>query len=282
MHSIYKFSGTTYLDPNKEYFDPNIYPSFQDDYEEFKETILKESLEKRNNSYYKFGDGDYLLFKKEKFGTTKPGVRDIKRTLRPLDINRVKKYALQHDKYFCEIINFHMIEEVFERKPDFPAEFLYASVANKWFFKNFDKITIIGSETKLELIYELMKSNEYKEYIGTDSFLDLIPIPQKGALSESKKIYNSIKEKVKSSKPDIFLAGVGLAQNTLLIDLKYEIEVPIISIGSGVDAIAGMIDIYRPYFGDWKNFRLKNSKIYKKIDDAVLYSTTKGDNVKYL
>lgn len=280
MHAIYKINGAVYLDPGEEYLDSSIYPLFQENYIKFKKVLTNDSQSKINNTYYKFGDGDYLLFKDQKHGTTKPGVRDIKRSIKALDIDRVKISALQHDKYFCEIINLHMMDEVLKKPLDFPAEYLYASVANKWFFNNFKKITIIGSEVKLELINELMKNEEYKNYLGIDEFHDLIPIPQTGALSNSNKIFNSIKNNVKSSNPDLFLAGIGLAQNTLLKQLKEVSNVPIVSIGSGVDAIAGVIDIYRPYYGDWTNYRIKNSKLYKKIKDPVLYTTSTGKNVK--
>jgi len=279
MHTIYNIPGTTYLEPNKEYSDETIYPNFQENYILFKEILKREANQKINNTYYKFGDGDYLLFKNEKFGSTKPGVRDIKRSIKSLNIKEIQNAAHNHDKYFCEIINFFMFNEVLNVKLDFPAEYLYASVANKWFFKNFKKITLIGSETKLELISELMKFRQYREYLGVDNFHDLISIPQTGALSNSKKIYKKIKGSVQKSDPDIFLAGIGLSQNNLLLDIKKEINSPIVSIGSGIDAIAGVIDIYRPYFGSWINFRLKSSNIYKKIKDPVLFSTSKGSNV---
>ena len=44
--------------------------------------------------------------------------------------------------------------------------------------------------------------------------------------------------------------------------LKQSSKVPLISVGSGIDAVAGVIDIRRPYYGSWTNFRLKNSKIF--------------------
>ena len=74
-----------------------------------------------------------------------------------LNIEEIKRYGNLHDKYFCEIINFRMIKEVLNRDIDYPAEYLYASIANKWFFQSFNKITLIGSETKLSLIDQLMK-----------------------------------------------------------------------------------------------------------------------------
>jgi hypothetical protein len=39
-----------------------------------------------------------------------------------------------------------------------------------------------------------------------------------------------------------------------------------IDVGSGIDALAGMIDTRRPYFGNWQNFRLANDEIYENID----------------
>jgi hypothetical protein len=282
MDNIYKIQNTTYLEPEKEYFNPDLYPNFQEDYLKFKKELIHDSQSKKNSTYYKFGDGDYLLFKNEKHGTTKPGVRDIKKSFKPLDIEMVKEYAHMHDKYFCEIINFNLMNEVLKNDIDYPAEYLYGSIANKWFFSSFKKITIIGSETKLELIHELMKYQEYREYLGIEKFHDLISIPQTGALTNSDKIYKKIKNKVEKSNPDLFLLGIGLAQNTLMNSLKKSATTPLVSVGSGVDAIAGVIDIYRPYYGSWTNYRLKRSNIYKKIKDPVLYTTSKGTNVKEL
>ena len=102
MHAIYKINGTVYLDPEKEYLDSDIYPLFQENYIEFKKVLTSESKSKINNKYYKFGDGDYLLFKDKKHGTTKPGVRDIKRSIKALDIDKVKISALQHINIFAK------------------------------------------------------------------------------------------------------------------------------------------------------------------------------------
>lgn len=282
MDNIYKIQNSTYLNPEKEYSNPDLYPNFQEDYLKFQQVLIHDCQSKKNSTYYKFGDGDYLLFKNEKHGTTKPGVRDIKKSFKPLDVEMVKKYAHMHDKYFCEIINFNLMNEVLKKDIDFPAEYLYGSVANKWFFSSFKKITIIGSEAKLELIHELMKFQEYREYLGIEKFHNLISIPQTGALTNSDKIYKKIKNKVEKSNPDLFLLGIGLAQNTLMNSLKRSVTAPLVSVGSGIDAIAGVIDIYRPYYGSWTNYRLKTSNIYKKIKDPVLYTTSKGTNVKEL
>ena len=58
-----------------------------------------------------------------------------------INIEEINMYAHKHDKYFCEIINFSMMKEVLTKPLDYPAEFLYGSIANKWFFSSFKKIT---------------------------------------------------------------------------------------------------------------------------------------------
>ena len=167
MHTIYKIENTHYLEPETEYSNADIYPLFQENYLEFKKTLTTESRSKINNTYYKFGDGDYLLFKNQKHGTTKPGVRDIKKSFRPIDIPTIRKSAHMHDKYFCEIINFKLMNKLLDKNIDFPAEYL-CKRCKQIVFSNFNKVTIIGSETKLNLIYELM---QHSEGIGVEVFM---------------------------------------------------------------------------------------------------------------
>ena len=143
MNNIYKIQNTTYLDPEKDYFNPDLYPNFQEDYFKFKDVLIQDSQLEKNSTYYKFGDGDYLLFKNQKHGTTKPGVRDIKKSFRPLDIEKVKKYAHMHDKYFCEIINFDLMNEVLNKNIDFPAEDLNEVLLTNGFFQALKKLQLL-------------------------------------------------------------------------------------------------------------------------------------------
>jgi hypothetical protein len=39
-----------------------------------------------------------------------------------------------------------------------------------------------------------------------------------------------------------------------------------LDVGSGIDALAGIIDPWRPYFGDWINFQLDDESCYSGID----------------
>ena len=49
-----------------------------------------------------------------------------------------------------------------------------------------------------------------------------------------------------------------------------------------MDAIAGLIDINRPYFGNWKNFRVSNESLYKGIIDPYNFTTDDPSSVVYL
>ena len=280
MHSNYEISKTSYLEPLEAYFDKNIYPDFQEKYLDFKDNLIYECQNNKSKTYYKFGDGDYYLFANETVGTTKPGKRDLKKTFIPINKKKMLENVNNADYCLCEIINFHLFNKVINREVTYPAEYIYGSVANKWFFKEFKKIAIIGNEVKLEILHELMQRNEYKDYLGIDQFTDLIPIQQTGAVNDAKKIYRKISKQVSESDAEIFLLGIGHSQNFLLNDLKKISRAPLVCIGSGVDAIAGVIDIYRPYFGDWKNYRIKNLSLYEKIIDPVLNITSTGPNVK--
>ena len=280
MHSNYEIDKTSYLEPLEAYSDKNIYPNFQKKYLEFKDNLVNESKNNESTTYYKFGDGDYYLLANETVGSAKPGKRDLKKTFIPINRKKMLENVNNADYYLCEIFNFHLFNKVINREVTYPGEYVYGSVANKWFFKEFKKIAIIGNEVKLEILHELMQRNEYKDYLGIDQFTDLIPIQQTGAVNDAKKIYRKISKQVSESDAEIFLLGIGHSQNFLLNDLKKISRAPLVCIGSGVDAIAGVIDIYRPYFGDWKNYRIKNLSLYEKIIDPVLNITSTGPNVK--
>ena len=288
MHNNYKIDNSTYLNPTKHYLDPETYPNFQRKFLEFKEELVSNSKENINNTYYKFGDGDYYLFKKNtEIGNLKPGRRDIKKNdfLAHNDeaFKEIKKGSQNCDKYLCEIKFMDLFKEVMGDKAiDYPAEYAYGIISSKWVFKNFNKIALIGSNKKLEIIKNLMEYSEYQEYLGIDKFEDYIGIPQVFGLSKRNSIYKKIRKKVEKSNAEIFLSGVGLLQNTLLSELKPHIKVPLVTVGVGIDAISGLVDVNRPYFGEWKNYQIKNLTIYKKINDTFMKTTNSKDVIKYL
>ena len=36
--------------------------------------------------------------------------------------------------------------------------------------------------------------------------------------------------------------------------------------GSSIDALAGIIDVNRPYFGDWTNYQIDEEELYEEVD----------------
>ena len=287
MHSNYYIEDSKYLNPTEHYLDPKYYPDFQNQYEKFKEELKQNSKDNISNSYYKFGDGDYYILAKKSVGTSKPGLRDIKKNVDlTKDIEfyeKIRKGSQLCDKYLCEIKFFDLFNEVMDEKNvDYPAEFAYGIISSKWVFKNFKKIGLVGSNEKLKIIKKLMQHDEYKNFLGIEEFEDYIRIPQVYALSKGDQIYRRIRKQIEKSDAEIFLLGIGHVQNTLLYRLKRHSKVPMLCVGMGIDAIAGLVDIRRPYFGNWKNYQIRNLKLYDKVLDPMMKTTQDNDVIKYL
>ena len=146
-----------------------------------------------------------------------------------------------------------------------PLDIIYGLFANKWFLQTFkNKIGLIGNSRKLNLIKELMKREEYRNYIGNDYFTDYIEIPQRAALNDPN-LEKDLEKKIKKSTCDIFLCGMGISKLRVFYKIKEFRKCIFIDVGCGICALAGTVDIRRPYMGSWKNYRLKNYN-YKTID----------------
>jgi hypothetical protein len=162
---------------------------------------------------------------------------------------------------------------------DFPAEYVYALIANKWIFKEFtNEIGIIGADRKVDLIKELMKREEYQKYLGVSSFSDYIGIPQKFACDDLDLRLTDLKSKLENSTSKIFLMGVGHLKSGIISELRNFKDAIYLDVGSGIDALAGLIDKERPYFGSWINYRLRDDSLYEEID----YLQYKDSEIKFL
>jgi len=191
------------------------------------------------------------------------------------------KGSLLNDYYLTKIDKLHqeMYKELFKKEMDFPSEFVYGLTSNKWFLSKFkNDIGIIGADKKLEVIQMLMENDEYKNYLQLDNFSDYITIPQKFAVDKINQIKKQVKKKLEKSTSKIFLIGVGHVKSALLHHLPEYKDAQFIDIGIGVDALAGIVNNERPYFGNWRNYRIKDSKIYEEID--FLINKNKIQNIK--
>ncbi len=268
MKTIYNIENTVNLDTNPCFNSENTYPDFQEDLSKFKTHLCTSVRHGESETFYKFGDGDYYFLTKQEVGSAKPGNRAISVSYDDINHSEFTEGATKNDYYTCEIYpeNREMFEEVIGKQIDYPAEYGYGLVANKWFFKQFSgRIGLIGASEKLNLIQELMNYDEYKEYLGLDNFTDYIHYPQKYACDDINLVEEFIGNQLKESQSNIFLLGIGHSKSGILHKLKKYKDAVYMDVGAGIDNIAGCINIRRPYAGDWTNYRIKDYD-YSQID----------------
>ena len=268
MKTIYNIENTINLDTNPCFNSEDTYPDFQEDLIKFK-THLKQLVHAGSSkTFYKFGDGDYYFLTKQSVGSATPGNRALSLSYEDINHQEFIEGAKLNDYYTCEIYpeNRKMFDDVISKSIDYPAEYGYGLVSNKWFFKEFSgKIGLIGASEKLYLIEELMKYDEYKEYLGLDYFVDYIHYPQKYACDDIDLVEEFVGNQLKESQSDIFLLGIGHSKSGILHKLKKYKDAVYMDVGAGIDNIAGCINIRRPYAGDWTNYRIKDYD-YSQID----------------
>jgi hypothetical protein len=273
VHYSYRIDGTTYKTFDKGYFRKETYPNFSEEFDRFKLLLNQLMISKGSATFYKFGDGDFYFLKGLPVGSAKPGNRALSLDYSQIDMDFFVNSSKKCSYYLCEIPlhSRNLFEQTFKPiEPDFPAEFIYGLVANRWLFQNARlhglKVGLIGASEKLKLIHELFSFEPYSEYIGIESFDDYITIPQQFACDDVFVLMEDLKIKLRNSDCDIFFIGVGHVKSgilSLLTEMKSAIY---IDVGSGIDALAGIVDTQRPYFGKWKNYTLPDSSMYEGVD----------------
>jgi len=266
----YKIEGTKNNDQNPCFSNPDTDPNFQNKLVKFKSDLVNLVEKKESKTFFKFGDGDYFFLKAESIGSAGVGKRAISVNYNQINHQDFVQGSKMNDYYTCEIYpeNRRMFSEVLPGiSVDYPAEYGYGLVSNKWFFETFKgRIGLIGADKKIDLIQELMEHKEYQEYLGIESFNDYIKIPQKFACDDIESTEKMVATQLENSTSDIFLFGIGHVKSALSYRFKKYKKSIFYDIGSGIDAIAGVIDTDRPYFGEWTNYQIKNSPLYNEID----------------
>ena len=273
----YQIDGCVNIDTHPCFWNPESYPKFQEDLEKFKSLLVELVDKNESKTFYKFGDGDYFFLKADGYGSATPGRRALSKSYSQINHQAFIDGATLCDYYTCEIYpeNRSKFREVIsETNIDFPAEYGYALIANKWFFKNFSgSFGLIGANTKIDLIKELMEAEQYQEYLGIEKFEDYITLPQKFACDDLEATEKMVAEQLKNSTSKIFLMGMGHVKSGLIHRLKKYTDAVFLDIGAGIDAISGIIDVGRPYFGDWTNYQIDEESLYKNLD----YLAYKGE-----
>jgi len=265
----YKIEGTINNDQNPCFHDPNTFPNFQEKLDEFKHTLIELVYLNEPKTFYKFGDGDYFFLKKIPVGSATPGRRALSKSYENINHDDFVKGAQLCDYYTCEIYpeNKAHYNDVIEREIDFPAEYGYGLVTNKWLLQTFSgNIGLIGAGLKLNIIKNLMEAPQYQDYLGLEKFEDYISLPQKFACDDLLATEKMVAEQLKKSTSKIFLMGMGHVKSGLIHRLKKYSNAVFLDVGASIDALAGIIDVDRPYAGDWTNYQIDDVQLYKGID----------------
>ena len=135
----YKIPGTINNDSNPCFNNLDTFPDFQIKLEQFKSHVMQLVDDKESKTFYKFGDGDYRFLMQDAVGSAAPGNRALSKSYEDIGHDRFISGAAKCDYYTCEIYpeNRSMFYNVIDKAIDYPAEFGYGLVANKWFFETF-------------------------------------------------------------------------------------------------------------------------------------------------
>ena len=277
---LYKIDGAINNDTEHCFHNPETYPNFQEQLQEFKDLLIKLVNSNKSKTFYKFGDGDYYFLKKESVGSATPGRRALSKGYDKINHETFVTGAELCDYYTCEIYpkNRDHFSEVIKKDINFPAEYGYGLVANKWLLETFaGNIGLIGADTKIKLIQNLMEAPQYQEYLGLEKFEDYISLPQKFACDDIGATEKMVGEQLEKSTSKIFLMGMGHVKSGLIHSLKKYTDAVFLDVGSSIDALAGIIDVNRPYFGDWTNYQIDEEDLYEGVD--YLQYESKGKHI---
>ena len=279
-HNFYDIEGTKNINIKDCYSSAKYYPSFRDDYKQIKKLIKNMVKTGESKTFLQFCDGEYCFLKKIPYGTATPGYVTLKdKGYEDIDLKPFFDGVLKNDYIAIEIHPPYrdMFHELFpDREIDFPSEYLSALLFNRWFTKTFDgQIGLIGAAPKMKIIQKLQKYPEYLEYLGMrKGFVDFIEFPQRGGADDIKATEKLVLDQLEKSKVKIFLFGIGQSKLALAHAFKKAHPALYVDVGAGIDGLAGMVDIHRPYAGMWTNFRIDD---YDYSDVHQTWSAYKGE-----
>ena len=270
VSSLYQLPDCLNLDSHPSLRSHGLVDDFVTGYELFKEDLVNAETSGEGQAWFKFGDGDYHFLKQSEVGSARPGTRAVSKSYSEIDHQSFIDGSVQCTRYMCEVYprNRAMFAELMHgRQIDYWAEYAYASVASRWVTSTFSgRIGIIGAAQKLELIQELLTHPMYQDYLHLDDFCDYITIPQQFACDDLADTVAQVGKQLMQAQSTLFLVGIGHVKSGLLWQLPRLKPAIYLDVGSGIDALAGIIDRSRPFFGAWANFRLPETSAYRQVD----------------
>ena len=291
----YNLEGTIDINKNRKheaYRKTDTWSTYQEDFIKFKHNIIEWSEKNEPKVLLRVYDGELLFMKNTKRGNV--GRRHVSVELTPEFTKSFYENSLKCDKLASHLTvipplnygkvnsQFDLYTEIYGRKKiDYPMEFHYAIVLNRWIFKNFkNQIGLIGGKGKIGVIRKLMEYKEYRDYLGIDCFTNYIEIPEKFSCDNPPELLQQIKKQLRKSNPStkIFLFGMGISKLAAAYKFKNYFPAIYIDAGGSFSALAGFISKRRPYAAGWTNYRIQNYD-YSNVDKM---DTTEDENIIYL
>lgn len=286
MHDLYKIDNTSNKDDEQlkgtEYNNPTFYPSFQIDLEWFKNILIDKNKNKEGYVIMRIYDGEFHFLNKKVVGNGPK--RHYTKQLTDKFVKPFKDGCYNVDILSCQL-NINMLNQfnliIPNPRPKFiPMDIIYGLLANRWILSTFkNKIALIGGNEKLKVIKNLMKYQEYRNYICNDYFTDYIDVPERFSCDNTDSLDEQIGTKIQNSSAEVFLFGIGISKMAMAYKFKEYKKAIFIDIGCGMSGLAGTVETHRPYFGSWSNYRIKNYD-YSKIDPTNFNSSI--DNVIFI
>ena len=106
-----------------------------------------------------------------------------------------------------------------------------------------------------------MEAPQYQEYLGLEKFEDYISLPQKFACDDLEATEKMVASQLMKSTSKIFLMGMGHVKSGLIHRLSKYRNAVFLDVGASIDALAGIIDVDRPYAGDWTNYQIDDVQL---------------------
>lgn len=286
MLDLYCIEGTSNICLRElegpEYNTEKTWPTFQDDWKKLKEEIRTYVQKREGRVYLRIFDGEFHFLEGNKVGNV--GTRHCSA---PLTGSHLKKF---YDGFLkADVVSTQLYAEemkkysrIFPTRPfDIPMELLYSLVSSRWIFQQFpNSIALIGGEQKMAVIQKLMEYEDYREYLGVETFTDYISVPERFTANDPEKVLESIQEQIRNSKAKVFLFGIGIGKLAIAYRFKEFSNAVFIDVGCGISALAGTTSVERPYFGSWINFRLHRWN-YSNMDQ-IDFRDTANRNIVYL
>ena len=287
MLELYKIEGTSNAPfgivlNGPEHNDPTFYPNFKKDFYWLKMVLLEKNKKKEGFVVMRVYDGEIHFLRKERCkngprrhysaSLTDEFIKPFKEGCYKVDV-----LASQLNRYYLRGFN----SAIPSPRPKFtPMGIIYGLLANKWLLSAFkNRIALIGGSGKMEVIKRLMLHREYREYVRNDYFLDYIAVPERFSCDDTKSLSRTVGDRIRKSRAEVFLFGIGISKLAVAHTFKKYKNAVFIDIGCGMSGLAGTVEIARPYFGSWTNYRIRGYD-YSNIDPTNFNPAV--DNVRLL